>query len=175
MYRATRQFRLQQCTETLRDHKTAALLLRNGAESITFQSIKHYYCQREVKKCAAQQLAVQAAGASKPVFVEVDTDLYVNALSRANLISTPQQNCLLLQVGDPVSMPCLGLTSFLHSYACNSVFDCMWVSMPCLGLTSFLQLPMWGSAVLFLFVSMPCLGLTSFLHKVSRQSRGSVR
>ena len=88
MYRATRQFRLQQCTETLRDHKTAALLLRNGAESITFQSIKHYYCQREVKKCAAQQLAVQAAGASKPVFVEVDTDLYVNALSRANLIST---------------------------------------------------------------------------------------
>ena len=88
MYRATRQFRLQQCTETLRDHKTAALLLRNGAESITFQSIKHYYCQREVKKCAAQQLAVQTAGASKPVFVEVDTDLYVNALSRANLIST---------------------------------------------------------------------------------------
>ena len=99
MYRATRQFRLQQCTETLRDHKTAALLLRNGAESITFQNIKHYYCQREVKKCAAQQLAVQAAGASKPVFVEVDTDLYVNALSRANLIST-QENMWVDQSGN---------------------------------------------------------------------------
>ena len=94
MYRATRQFRLQQCTETLRDHKTAALLLRNGAESITFQSIKHYYRQSEVKKCAAQQLAVQAAGASKPVFVEVDTDLYVNALSRANLISTEKETSM---------------------------------------------------------------------------------
>ena len=82
--------------------KKAALQLWNGAGSITFQSIckrphphdvkkclpwwqnlltahkyQYYYRQRQVRKYAAQQLlALQAPETSKPVFVEVDADMY---------------------------------------------------------------------------------------------------
>ncbi len=62
----------------------------------------------------------------------------VNALSRANLIST---FCLKWEkyMEKEVSMPCLGLTSFLRNEDGSIMENEHGVSMPCLGLTSFLQ------------------------------------
>ena len=87
-----------------------------------------------------------------------------------------------------VSMPCVGLTPFLHICRIHRRYHQEYVSMPCVGLTPFLQdvvdeikktnegfnalcraysisteLKYLGAQESAMYVSMPCVGLTPFL------------
>ncbi len=76
MDKVTRQFRLQQWAEALRDHKESGLTVMEWCRLHNVSKYQYYYRQRQVRKYAAQQLALQAPETSKPVFVEVDADMY---------------------------------------------------------------------------------------------------
>ena len=76
MDKVTRQFRLQQWAEALRDHKESSLTVMEWCRLHNVSKYQYYYRQRQVRKYAAQQLALKAPETSKPVFVEVDADMY---------------------------------------------------------------------------------------------------
>ena len=76
MDKVTRQFRLQQWAEALRDHKESGLTVMEWCRLHNVSKYQYYYRQRQVRKYAAQQLALQVPETSKPVFVEVDADMY---------------------------------------------------------------------------------------------------
>ena len=88
----------------------------------------------------------------------------VNALSRANLISTDRRRRSKNRQLRPVSMPCLGLTSFLHYSGINSRKEFIIGRVNALSqanlISTFEEL---FDAPANVLVSMPCLGLTSFL------------
>ena len=71
MDKVTRQFRLQQWAEALRDHKESGLTVMEWCRLHNVSKYQFYYRQREVKKHAAQFLALQPVQADKPAFVEV--------------------------------------------------------------------------------------------------------
>ena len=85
----------------------------------------------------------------------------VNALLRAFFISTSRcrRNSRYRR---NVSMPCFGLSSFLH-YNCITYNETHSVSMPCFGLSSFLLNRNVKDETPEENVSMPCFGLSSFL------------
>ena len=70
MDKVTRQFRLQQWAEALRDHK-GGLTVMEWCRLHNVSKYQFYYRQREVRKHAAQFLALQPVQADKPAFVEV--------------------------------------------------------------------------------------------------------
>ena len=71
MDKVTRQFRLQQWAEALRDHKESGLTVMEWCRLHNVSKYQFYYRQREVRKHAAQFLALQPVQADKPAFVEV--------------------------------------------------------------------------------------------------------
>ena len=71
MEKVTRQFRLQQWAEALRDHKESGLTVMEWCRLHNVSKYQFYYRQREVRKHAAQFLALQPVQADKPAFVEV--------------------------------------------------------------------------------------------------------
>ena len=71
MDKVTRQFRLQQWAEALRDHKESGLTVMEWCRLHNVSKYQLYYRQREVRKHAAQFLALQPVQADKPAFVEV--------------------------------------------------------------------------------------------------------
>ena len=71
MDKVTRQFRLQQWAEALRDHKESGLTVMEWCRLHNVSKYQFYYRQREVRKHAAQFLALQPVQAGKPAFVEV--------------------------------------------------------------------------------------------------------
>lgn len=92
MDKVTRQFRLQQWAEALRDHKESGLTVMEWCRLHNVSKYQFYYRQREVRKHAAQFLALQPVQADKPAFVEVshalrsqpaapDTDLVLSRVT----------------------------------------------------------------------------------------------
>ena len=71
MDKVTQQFRLQQWAEALRDHKESGLTVMEWCRLHNVSKYQFYYRQREVRKHAAQFLALQPVQADKPAFVEV--------------------------------------------------------------------------------------------------------
>ena len=71
MDETTRQFRLQQWAEALRDRKESGLTVKEWCRLHNVSKYQFYYRQREVRKHAAQFLALQPVQADKPAFVEV--------------------------------------------------------------------------------------------------------
>ena len=71
MDKVTRQFRLQQWAEALHDHKESGLTVMEWCRLHNVSKYQFYYRQREVRKHAAQFLALQPVQADKPAFVEV--------------------------------------------------------------------------------------------------------
>lgn len=71
MDKVTRQFRLQQWAEALRDHKESGLTVMEWCRLHNVSKYQFYYRQREVRKHAAQFLALQPVQADRPAFVEV--------------------------------------------------------------------------------------------------------
>ena len=71
MDKVTRQFRLQQWAEALRDHKESGLTVMEWCRRHNVSKYQFYYRQREVRKHAAQCLSLQTVQTDKPVFVEV--------------------------------------------------------------------------------------------------------
>ena len=71
MDKVTRQFRLQQWAEALRDHKESGLTVMEWCRRHNVSKYQYYYRQKEVRKHAAQYLALQPVQTDKPVFVEV--------------------------------------------------------------------------------------------------------
>ena len=71
MDKVTRQFRLQQWAEALREHKESGLTVMEWCRLHNVSKYQFYYRQREVRKHAAQFLALQPVQAGKPAFVEV--------------------------------------------------------------------------------------------------------
>ena len=71
MDKVTRQFRLQQWAEALRDHKESGLTVMEWCRLHNVSKYQFYYRQRELRKHAAQFLALQPVQADKPAFVEV--------------------------------------------------------------------------------------------------------
>ena len=71
MDKVTRQFRLQQWAEALREHKESGLTVMEWCRLHNVSKYQFYYRQREVRKHAAQFLALQPVQADKPAFVEV--------------------------------------------------------------------------------------------------------
>lgn len=71
MDKVTRQFRLQQWAEALRDHKESGLTVMEWCRLHNVSKYQYYYRQKEVRKHAAQYLALQPVQTDKPVFVEV--------------------------------------------------------------------------------------------------------
>ena len=71
MDKVTRQFRLQQWAEALRDHTESGLTVMEWCRLHNVSKYQFYYRQREVRKHAAQFLALQPVQADKPAFVEV--------------------------------------------------------------------------------------------------------
>ena len=110
MDKVTRQFRLQQWAEALRDHKESGLTVMEWCRLHNVSKYQFYYRQREVRKHAAQFLALQPVQADKPAFVEVshalrsqpaapDTDPVlsrVTASAAAGLISAKGSTALPL-------------------------------------------------------------------------------
>ena len=76
MDKVTKQFRLQQWAEALRDQKKSGLTVMEWCRLHDVSKYQYYYRQREVKKHAAQQMALQAPEISKPVFADVTRKLY---------------------------------------------------------------------------------------------------
>jgi hypothetical protein len=76
MDKVTRQLRLQQWAEALRNHKESGLTVMEWCRLHNVSKYQYYYRQRQVRKHAAQQLALQAPETSKPLFVKVDADMY---------------------------------------------------------------------------------------------------
>ena len=71
MDKVTRQFRLQQWAEALRDRKESGLTVKEWCKLHNVSKFQYYYRQKEVRKHAAQYLALQPVQTDKPVFVEV--------------------------------------------------------------------------------------------------------
>ena len=75
MDKVTRQFRLQQWAEALRDHKESGLTVMEWCRLHNVSKYQFYYRQREVRKHAAQFLALQPVQADKPAFVQTSLPL----------------------------------------------------------------------------------------------------
>ena len=71
MDKVTRQFRLQQWAEALRDHKESGLTVMEWCRRHNVSKYQYYYRQKKVRKHAAQYLALQPVQTDKPVLVEV--------------------------------------------------------------------------------------------------------
>ena len=71
MDKVTRQFRLQQWAEALRDRKESGLTVKEWCRLHNVSKFQYYYRQKEVREHAAQYLALQPVQTDKPVFVEV--------------------------------------------------------------------------------------------------------
>ena len=98
--------------------------------------------------------------------LETDIAYCFNALPRAFFFST-EEKYVRKGKQHTVSMPYLGLSSFLLHYILRKVLYTKHVSMPYLGLSSFLHRVRAKEALIYGTVSMPYLGLSSFLRYVS--------
>ena len=120
MDKVTRQFRLQQWAEALRDHKESGLTVMEWCRLHNVSKYQYYYRQKEVRKHAAKYLALQPVQTDSILPFSLSRQISLSLL-KWRRHSSPGQSGLIRIRHFPESLPASGPETPTFSYRMRPV------------------------------------------------------